>query len=102
MDKKHRVCFPWVVVEVKHERVSPDEEKKCYLQAANAASTCLSMHEQLCKHSPVEPYEAHIPPVVALTFIGPEVKLWIAYTDRDGDETRSHVSDHFVAHRERL
>ena len=81
LDLKHLLCFPSSVIEVKHHKVKPSEEKKCYYQAANASSSALAMLSTLSAHA----YESLSPqivrPVVSFTFIGPEAKVWITYTN---------------------
>jgi hypothetical protein len=85
----HRLCFPWAVVELKQEKASLAE--KCYCQAANAASVSLSMMEKLANFADAQHEKLHVPPVVAFTFVGPAVKLWIAYSEPKDDGARNHV-----------
>lgn len=80
---KHQVCFPFIVIEAKHEDVSNTEVWHCYCQAANAASCALSMLCSLNRHNPSARYwhtdQHKILPIVTFTFIGYNVKLWLAY-----------------------
>jgi len=86
-----RICFPWAIVEVKPDDAKRRLTDKCYRQAANAASVSLCLFEKLAKYADVQ-YEAqHIPPIVAFTFVGPEVRLWIAFSDPKDDGHRNHV-----------
>ncbi|KAF1940462.1 hypothetical protein EJ02DRAFT_513093 [Clathrospora elynae] len=76
-----RSCFPWAVVEMKRDAATPDQStKKCYCQAANAAAAALELQAQLFdKLGETSP---ELPPVVAFTCIGPNVKVWLAYQDQ--------------------
>lgn len=67
------VCYPFLLVEVKKN--NQKEEELCYCQAANDCSASLSMLEHLAR-----PWEQEVLPVVAFTFVGPAVKLWLAFT----------------------
>ena len=80
LDEKYLVCFPSTVVELKHHGVKTAEVRRCYCQAANAASTALStMINRASRYSiPTESF-GEIRPVVAFTFIGDLAKVWIAY-----------------------
>jgi hypothetical protein len=75
----HLVCFPFAVVELKHEMVGQTREQQCYCQAANAASTALKLFEKLYSLADQQWSNNHVPPVVAFTCIGPKIRLWIAY-----------------------
>ena len=77
--EKHLLCFPSAVIEIKHHMVSAGERAKCYHQAANGASTALSLLSGLSHFSiPIEDF-SEMQPVVAFTFIGYESKVWVAY-----------------------
>ena len=85
-DEKHRVCFPFAMVELKHDIAKNTDKEFCYCQAANAASCALAMLCQLCQHTPNSMYwhDEHneVLPVVTFTFIGNEAKVWLAYVSR--------------------
>ena len=66
--------FPWMVVELKKEF---GNERECLRQAANGCHTALCLYERL-----VFPKTKDVTPIVALTSIGPEAKLFISYKDR--------------------
>lgn len=85
------VCFPFAVVELKHGEAGSREEF-CYCQAANGASTALRMLENLYRHADGQNNDNHVPPVVAFTCIGPVIRLWIAYTLREPNGAKAHVS----------
>ena len=89
--KDHLLCFPWAVIELKHENVSPTEVTKCYCQGANTASRALRIFENLSRYSETEVDGQQVPPVVVLTFIGPRFKLWIAYSTLDADGITNYV-----------
>ena len=79
IDEKYLVCFPSTVVESKHHGVKAAEVRRCYCQAANAASTALSMINRASRYSiPTESF-GEIRPVIAFTFIGDLAKVWIAF-----------------------
>ena len=75
----HLLCFPFAVIELKHQMVGQTREQQCYYQAANAASMALKLFEKLYSLADEQWSNYHIPPVVAFTCIGPKVRLWIAY-----------------------
>lgn len=76
---KHHVCFPSAVVEIKHQDVGPAETEKCYSQAANGAAVALSMLGRLVHFSGPIDNVKEIRPVVTFTFVGPIMKVWLAY-----------------------
>ncbi len=83
--------FPWLVVEHKKNQKGIND-KECYEQAANAASCVLLMFENLAQYAKPERYAAHIPPVVTITTVGKEVKMWIGYAKPvEHHEYYSHV-----------
>ncbi|KAI4213115.1 MAG: hypothetical protein LQ351_004269 [Letrouitia transgressa] len=99
---KHQVCFPFIVIEVKHEDVTKTEVQHCYCQAANAASCALSMLCNLNQHNPSARYwhadQHKILPTVTFTFIGHNVKFWLAYiTDYAPTEDKDH-KHRYVSH----
>lgn len=71
-------AFPWMVVELKKEF---GDESECLRQAANACHTSLVLCERLAA-----PAARDASPIVALTSIGPEAKLFIAYKSEDADD----------------
>lgn len=62
-----------------------------YNQAANAASTALTMFENLAKYAEPERDGQHIPAVVAITSVGADTKVWLAYSDLSDINIRDHV-----------
>jgi hypothetical protein len=89
--KDHLLCFPWAIVELKHEDVSPSEVIKCCGQGANAASRALRIFGNLSRYADTAEGGQHVPPVVVLTFIGPKFKLWIAFSMLDTDGVTNYV-----------
>ena len=79
-------CFPWAIVEIKHEGVDRSGIKKCYSQAANACSAALTMLESLGDYGADAPKENWTPPIISMTFIGPIVKVWLAYSQPNRDQ----------------
>jgi len=99
---KHNVCFPFVIIEAKDLGVNNSRIQYCYCQAANASSVALAMLCNLSQHSKESKYwcgESHnIPPVVAFTFVGPAVKLWLAYVaDYNCGDDQKKDTHHFVS-----
>ncbi|KAL8722681.1 MAG: hypothetical protein Q9181_007434 [Wetmoreana brouardii] len=72
------VCYPFVIVEIKKD--NRNERNKCYCQAANGCSASLSLLESLTKQYGQTHSRDDVRPIVAFTFVGPAVKLWLAYT----------------------
>lgn len=72
------MCFPWAIVEVKHDDTESREGDKCYRQAANASAAALDIERSLVKslrNGPQQP----IYPVTAFTCRGRELKVWLAF-----------------------
>ena len=79
----NKVCFPFAIVETKHQGVGEAKIEECYCQAANSSSTALSMLCDLSMYAHGARYwwgkSNEVLPVVSFTFIGYHVKLWLAY-----------------------
>lgn len=77
------VCFPWALVELEPNEVTEEQSQFCYCQAANGASVVLSLLENLYKQASVTKngFLEGIPPVVTFTLRGPEVKVWLSFTE---------------------
>ena len=92
IDEKNLVCFPCAVVEIKHHRVSRGDIQHCYRQAANGASTALSMLHRLSYYllprGPEHRRHGEIRPTVAFTFIGPGSRVWIVYISKTATQCR--------------
>ena len=71
----HLVCFPFAVIELKHQMGGQTREQQCYCQAVNAASTALKLLEKLYSLADEQWSNTHVPPVVACTCIRPKVRL---------------------------
>jgi hypothetical protein len=70
------MCFPWAVVEVK---VRPDRQgvgDRSYDQAANASATALDIVTRLFEE-PGGHVPDDLPPTIAFTCNGPELRLWL-------------------------
>ena len=92
-DYHHQVAFPFCIVEAKRvDDKKPEEE--CYCQAANAASAALAMLVHLSEYGSKandrRERANEILPVFCLTFIGPEVKVWLAYLVDGEAQNRSY------------
>lgn len=73
------LCFPWAVVEFKHARVKEAPIEFCYCQAANGSAAAFGIYKALFEKANRHP--DRIPPIVAFTCIGPEVKVWLTFED---------------------
>ncbi|KLJ07663.1 hypothetical protein EMPG_16867 [Blastomyces silverae] len=71
------ICFPWAVVEIQSYR--PFSFVYSYAQAANGALAALRLNEELSKFA-TGSYDP-IPPVVAFTCVGSEIRVWLAYSE---------------------
>ncbi|MCJ1391944.1 hypothetical protein MMC18_004811 [Xylographa bjoerkii] len=78
------LCFPWAIVELKPPDSAKADVLYCYCQTANGASSSLTLLEQLTKHRGKAHAQEPIPPILSLSFIGSEVKVWLAYTKISG------------------
>ncbi|MCJ1401053.1 hypothetical protein MMC11_004265 [Xylographa trunciseda] len=74
------LCYPWAIVELKPPDSANADVLLCYCQAANGASSSLTLLEQLTKHKGEAHPQEPIPPILSISFIGSEVKVWLAYT----------------------
>jgi hypothetical protein len=86
-------CFPWAVVEVKKQvpAKSCTPVERCYCQAANAAATAIALRAQLFDKVVRDAYST-MPPVIAFTCCGPEVRVWLMYyTEPDAEGKRARV-----------
>ncbi len=97
LGEKHRICFPCVVVEIKHHEVPQLEIEKCYCQAANGTAAALSILSRLSYLSTPLEFCKGIQPVVAFTFIGYKSRVWIAFINNklgDCDPFRCEYVSH--------
>ena len=83
-DDKKNAAFPWMVVEMRNEF---GDINQCLRQAANDSHTCLSICKKLAPSADV-----FVSPIVALTSIGPEAKLFIAYLSTNSDGAEIYLS----------
>lgn len=93
MSNDHLVCFPFAVIELKHQSVGGSREQQCFCQAANAASVALNMLENLYSLADQRQNSHHVPPIVAFTCIGPKIRLWIANSSGAHSSRTAHVSN---------
>ncbi|KAM0547765.1 hypothetical protein ACHAPJ_010226 [Fusarium lateritium] len=82
--EKYLKCFPWLVVEHKN---MPENCKKlkhvAYCQAVNGSGCAVRLNQVAAKYTLELAEEAHVPPIPAVTTVGPEVKVWITYYIKD-------------------
>ncbi|KAI5467813.1 hypothetical protein BGZ63DRAFT_36877 [Mariannaea sp. PMI_226] len=80
-------CFPWLIIEHR-EDVLRDRETRCYCRAANAADAALTLYQNLGEHALNKANDIHVPPVVAMTTAGKDIRVWIAYACNNGEDHR--------------
>ena len=89
------VCFPWGIFEVYGVFESPEANDVSFASAVSqvsaAASTALSMFERLAKFADEKHDGQHIPPVIAITSVGANTTVWLAYCDIVDDKICDHV-----------
>ncbi|QSS54884.1 hypothetical protein I7I53_02584 [Histoplasma capsulatum var. duboisii H88] len=74
------ICFPFAMVELRPCGVSfLSENESCYSQAANGALAALRLNEKLCNWATAS-YDS-VPPVVAFTCVGAEIRVWLAFSE---------------------
>lgn len=72
-----------------------------YCQAVNGSGCAVRLNQIAAKYTLELSRQAHVPPIPAITTVGPEVKVWITYyikdflpnDDRDYGEQQSHRHD---------
>ncbi|KNB18149.1 hypothetical protein FOXG_15779 [Fusarium oxysporum f. sp. lycopersici 4287] len=82
--EKHLKCFPWLVIE--HKKMPETGEKLkevAYCQAVNGSGCAVRLNQIAAKYTPELARQAHVPPIPAVTTVGPEVKVWITYYIKD-------------------
>ncbi|KAI0125317.1 hypothetical protein BJ170DRAFT_727229 [Xylariales sp. AK1849] len=90
MDPKMMFSFPWFIVEFKRTK---GDATGCYCQVANAAACTLLMFETLSQYADREDEEAHIPPIITMTAVGKDVKLWIGYAGPNEEPSQDSEDD---------
>ncbi|KAJ4030245.1 hypothetical protein NW761_011915 [Fusarium oxysporum] len=84
VEDAHLKCFPWLVVEFKPKRgangVIKRLKEEVYCQAVNGSGCAVRLNEIAAWYEMELPGQAHIPPIPAVTTVGPEVKVWITYS----------------------
>lgn len=78
--------FPWLIVELKHEKNNVKEEE-CLNQAANGSHFSI----KLCEHL-AEPMDKPVLPIIAMTFVGPNAKVYIFYKCEEEAGNPQYVS----------
>ncbi|KAF4490278.1 hypothetical protein FAGAP_10943 [Fusarium agapanthi] len=82
-DETDLKCFPWLVIEFKSRRgansVIRQKREEVYCQAVNGSGCAVRLNEIAALHEMKLPGQVHIPPIPAVTTVGPEVKVWITY-----------------------
>jgi hypothetical protein len=71
-------CFPWLVIEHKMMPKNCEKLKEvAYCQAVNGSGCAVRLNQIAAKYTLELAREAHVPPIPAVTTVGPEVKVWI-------------------------
>lgn len=89
--KDYLLCFPWAIIELKHENVGRARESEGRNQGANGAARALRMFENLSRYADSEEQRQQVPPIVVMTFVGPIFKLWIAFLTLNEDGNTNYV-----------
>jgi len=91
------LCFPWCIIQLKGaEKVAEIKENddsalETIYKASIAATGALAMLETLARFADVKQDGQHIPPVIAITSVGPNTTVWLAYSEIIDDQYRDHV-----------
>lgn len=90
LNKSDLMCFPWAVVENKQPRVEKSEVEKCYCQAANGSAIALRMLGRLFRKA-TGCVPADLPPIIAITCVGPELRVWLTYNPGTGGQRENDM-----------
>ncbi|KAF5253721.1 hypothetical protein FANTH_1413 [Fusarium anthophilum] len=82
-------CYPWLIVECKSgkktlsgsQRVAQLETACC--QALNASACAVRLNQIAARYAVELRKQSHIPPIPAVTTVGPKVSVWITYYAKD-------------------
>jgi hypothetical protein len=88
------VCFPWCIM----QQMAPVKEREdldleMFRRASIAASSALSMFEQLARFADVKQDGEHIQPVITVTSVGPNTTVGLAYSDIIDAQYTDHVRE---------
>lgn len=86
-------CYPWFIVEHKKE---DESERNVSCQAANAAACAITLVQHSAQYAVKLLDQAHVPPIPAMTTIGPQVTIWLMYYAKDFDAPCSRRSTNEV------
>ncbi|SPJ71774.1 uncharacterized protein FTOL_01502 [Fusarium torulosum] len=74
-------CYPWLIVEFKHNDDSYMEEVCC--QGANGSACAVNLNRIAAKYATKQAQDEQVPPIPVITTVGAKVKVWIMYFSRD-------------------
>ncbi|KAF5988982.1 hypothetical protein FBULB1_1224 [Fusarium bulbicola] len=82
-------CYPWLIVECKSgkktlsgsRRLAQLETACC--QALNASACAVRLNQIAARYAVELRKQSHIPPIPAVTTVGPKVSVWITYYAKD-------------------
>ncbi|KAI8716121.1 hypothetical protein NCS52_00905000 [Fusarium sp. LHS14.1] len=84
-------CYPWLIVEHKKEEEPEGRSGRVVCcQAANAAACAVRLVQDAAQYAVELPDHGHIPPIPAVTTIGPRVTVWLMYFAEKFDAPCSH------------
>ncbi|KAF4626317.1 hypothetical protein G7Y89_g11841 [Cudoniella acicularis] len=88
-NQSEQLCFPWCILQLTPEdnTVSSEEMEDSALHAASGA---LSMTEKLAMFANSKQDDEHIPPVIAITAVGPKIKFSLVFSEIVNEEIRDH------------
>jgi hypothetical protein len=88
------VCFPWCIIQqVAPKKDSGDLDLELFRRASIAASSALSMFEQLARFAGVKQDGQHIQPVITITSVGSNVTVGLAYSEIIDAQYTNHVRE---------
>ncbi|KAF5669192.1 hypothetical protein FCIRC_9355 [Fusarium circinatum] len=94
-------CYPWLIVECKSGKASLKESQRlaqletACCQALNASACAVRLNQIAARYAVELRKQTHIPPIPAVTTVGPKVSVWITYYAKDFmayHSTRSYMS----------
>ncbi len=74
-------CYPWLIAVTCDD--ADGSSLEAVRQASEATTSALFMQRRLTQHSTALKDQAHVLPIPAMTALGPDVTIWIAYYAKD-------------------
>ncbi|KAF4500721.1 hypothetical protein FAGAP_3084 [Fusarium agapanthi] len=82
-------CYPWLIVECKSGKGTLKESQRLAqletvcCQALNASACAVKLNQIAARYAVELRKQTHIPPIPAVTTVGPKVSVWITYYAKD-------------------